>query len=786
MTSNITYEHELKQAFNNKTYFVRALQKDGTLFVEVEEVKTGHKWKNQFIHGYIEEMTNKTGNFKTFDKFCKMMYSALQCSSSSSKTVDNERTSSSSTVFIDLLTYQDLEILKARKAAKAGVAPQAALNATHRTKNKRYLILTYVVEFDRVHYPLALKLDEASLDAPSASHSHPHPHRNACATETARRLLAHSSSVCSSCASSPDSKSSLTASPHPMIVNATQQPPPPQQPQSSESQSKQRQHFQSVPNLHVHDAENVNPNVPTTHSYRNNSGDEALRLQAIATENLKLKQRLRELSDGTVTAATAAAAADDDRDREDVYQRHQTADMVEVLEDEVKVLRQELEKKNLELRRMARSSKHYEHKQIGKRLDDMEDEIERLSTELLQEKTKYRRCCREFDAERLALQKELESVQAANEHHQRKCRQLKQDLAATQQTLEHVRMKASRQRLYHGQAAPAPPSSKSVRDSRSRSRKNNISAASGNGSSGRNAMRQRTSKYGVSSQYRNRTRNRGSSNHSKLNKSGYSNASASSVASASTTYRNRARSSSSSSNRYQRSSSAPRFVAGKNTSQHKRSTYTSRSRSPSVRFDPTAWARDKKQKIEHAKVMRNTFGATSRSPSPYRAGSRSVSPGQRQRSTSSKRRRKKRGQPPAQQRDSARDRSNSRKRNSFGATVSRSPRPRLDDTTSSQSSVVAKKKKKSSSSSIPLPHDESLNDLSVLNTMQKRQERILSMQHKNPRHGDDISNADQNDDDEDVDDDDDESTFNPTKEIESIDSRLNALQKFLRAAKSSQ
>merc|ERR1719410_3092099 len=147
--ADLVYERELKHKFNDSIYYVRSLRQDKNLHVEVEQAETGYKWKNQFANSYIEEITSKTGNFKPFDKFCRMIYSALE--------------SNNSSVFIDLLTYQDLEILKTRKATKSGQDPPS-LNATHRTKNKRYLILTYVVEFDRVHYPLALKLDETSID----------------------------------------------------------------------------------------------------------------------------------------------------------------------------------------------------------------------------------------------------------------------------------------------------------------------------------------------------------------------------------------------------------------------------------------------------------------------------------------------------------------------------------------------------------------------------------------------------------------------------------------------
>ena len=65
----------------------------------------------------------------------------------------------SDSVFVDLLTYSDLETLKNKKAA--GRAP---LQRTIPPNNKRYLILTYAAEFDRVHYPLPLLYEEPTVE----------------------------------------------------------------------------------------------------------------------------------------------------------------------------------------------------------------------------------------------------------------------------------------------------------------------------------------------------------------------------------------------------------------------------------------------------------------------------------------------------------------------------------------------------------------------------------------------------------------------------------------------
>lgn len=55
-------------------------------------------------------------------------------------------------MYADLLTYSDLEMLRSRQSRKATTSAPAV----SKPNNKRYLILTYHVEYDRVHYPLPL------------------------------------------------------------------------------------------------------------------------------------------------------------------------------------------------------------------------------------------------------------------------------------------------------------------------------------------------------------------------------------------------------------------------------------------------------------------------------------------------------------------------------------------------------------------------------------------------------------------------------------------------------
>ena len=120
--------------------------------VELEDAQAAapSRWSATFGAAYLEEITAKTGNFKKFGTFARMLLKALERSSDS--------------VFVDLLTYEDLEMLRARRNAGKAAGGQAASRGAS-THSKRYLILTYTVEFDRVHYPLPLSCEETPSTA---------------------------------------------------------------------------------------------------------------------------------------------------------------------------------------------------------------------------------------------------------------------------------------------------------------------------------------------------------------------------------------------------------------------------------------------------------------------------------------------------------------------------------------------------------------------------------------------------------------------------------------------
>ncbi|XP_072920000.1 centrosomal protein CCDC61 isoform X1 [Hemitrygon akajei] len=126
--------------FRGIEYIITMMVTGDVLEVQVEDRLTSEQWRGEFEAVYIEDVTHKTGNFKQFSIFCNMLESAI--------------TKSSESVTLDLLTYSDLELLRNRKT---GVGMRQVPPPKSGTLScKRYLILIYSVEFDRIHYPLPL------------------------------------------------------------------------------------------------------------------------------------------------------------------------------------------------------------------------------------------------------------------------------------------------------------------------------------------------------------------------------------------------------------------------------------------------------------------------------------------------------------------------------------------------------------------------------------------------------------------------------------------------------
>jgi len=108
----------------------------------------------EFSGGYVESITEKAGNRKKFKVFMDMLTKAVHMQQIGSNFTNKEKTANANAsyrVSVDLLTASDLVALKSGSSSgSVNGCPSKASGPD----DKRYLILTYTTEFDRVHYPL--------------------------------------------------------------------------------------------------------------------------------------------------------------------------------------------------------------------------------------------------------------------------------------------------------------------------------------------------------------------------------------------------------------------------------------------------------------------------------------------------------------------------------------------------------------------------------------------------------------------------------------------------------
>ena len=130
MDSSKTYVHSTSK--NEYTVSVSSTPQELTL--RMSEKYSMFQWAGTYSKEYLEqEITKKTGHPLQFEVFVRLIVQSL------------EKTDES--CFIDILTSQDLENLKAKKAES-----KPSLSKS----NKRYMILTHMTNDIRTHYPLPL------------------------------------------------------------------------------------------------------------------------------------------------------------------------------------------------------------------------------------------------------------------------------------------------------------------------------------------------------------------------------------------------------------------------------------------------------------------------------------------------------------------------------------------------------------------------------------------------------------------------------------------------------
>ncbi|CAH8454054.1 unnamed protein product [Heterobilharzia americana] len=107
--------------------------------IELTDLITNEEWHTSLCEAFVEELTRKTGNFKRFEVFCSMIQSALS--------------KRSSFLTLDLLSYEDLSEIRKMKIINGYHSSRSPISVN---VNKRYLILSYITEFDKIHYPIPL------------------------------------------------------------------------------------------------------------------------------------------------------------------------------------------------------------------------------------------------------------------------------------------------------------------------------------------------------------------------------------------------------------------------------------------------------------------------------------------------------------------------------------------------------------------------------------------------------------------------------------------------------
>jgi hypothetical protein len=101
------------------------------------------EWQGTFSQEAVMEITTKTGHLLAFEEFWGLLIRCFE--------------QRDIACYLDILSSQDLHNLKNKSAPNT--APKTASKS-----NKRYLILTYMTNDQKYHFPLALAARERKHD----------------------------------------------------------------------------------------------------------------------------------------------------------------------------------------------------------------------------------------------------------------------------------------------------------------------------------------------------------------------------------------------------------------------------------------------------------------------------------------------------------------------------------------------------------------------------------------------------------------------------------------------
>jgi cyanate lyase len=107
--------------FKQTPALVKLEAKEQNLTLTVLNQQTFQMWRSDLKSFYLEDISSKTGQAKSYAEFVQMLSSALEARDSST--------------YVDLLDMHDLQLLK-------GKTPPAKETEDPRAPSKRYLIVT--------------------------------------------------------------------------------------------------------------------------------------------------------------------------------------------------------------------------------------------------------------------------------------------------------------------------------------------------------------------------------------------------------------------------------------------------------------------------------------------------------------------------------------------------------------------------------------------------------------------------------------------------------------------
>ncbi|ESN91412.1 hypothetical protein HELRODRAFT_165445 [Helobdella robusta] len=140
----------MNKLINDELYNITLDCLTRNLTVQIENLTTHEVWQNEYSNAFIEDLTEKTGRYMKFTTFCSLLKCAIEQDDSCS--------------YVDILTFSDLEKLRKEKVKDVErEIENISDSAASLLSSKIYLILTYLQEDQKIHYPLALTRGKVQL-----------------------------------------------------------------------------------------------------------------------------------------------------------------------------------------------------------------------------------------------------------------------------------------------------------------------------------------------------------------------------------------------------------------------------------------------------------------------------------------------------------------------------------------------------------------------------------------------------------------------------------------------